>query len=499
MNRHGLKFLAGLIGAAMIAVPFLGLDNLPRSVRAQIDSDRAAIASAQSRLHGDQDEVRHDLQAEPELFATIPASRQWDASFAAAAGDLDTAGRDMAQLTALEKANRRTDVGQVQALLARERRLRTGALGTATQIRGQADHFVDLKRHLPDELAQMQRDYGAIQAFDTAPVAAAVQHVETDWPQKKADLDARLSALRSEAAHAGEVWQSTATERSEAAAGHFAGLNFGALFAGADALHATAANLPKQAADIQGLTGQLYNSWDKVLVDLERRGHGSDRTYDQKIRTIKTSSTTHQTTSDDQWVQVSRAEYDAERNDLGMAIAHKPAGKYDSEADHVAQPAGFAYMAPPGQRNQYGYWDHRDGHDFWVFYGQYALLRDLLFNHDYRPLDRGDWEGYRTAERSGQTYYGRDAEGGAKYGSQGTSTSRRYADSSYGKSGGFRDSQYASKSGSFRNSPYAGSGGDRTPHRFGSHPEEEPHFRPSTPRSFPRSFPRSMPRRFGRH
>ena len=97
-----------------------------------------------------------------------------------------------------------------------------------------------------------------------------------------------------------------------------------------------------------------------------------------------------------------------------MAMEHKPAGSYDSEAERVAQPAGFAYMAPPGQgSNQYGYWDHRDGRDFWVFYGQYALMRDLLFNHSYRPLDRYDWEGYRSSRDSGRTYYGRDEQAGA--------------------------------------------------------------------------------------
>ena len=45
--------------------------------------------------------------------------------------------------------------------------------------------------------------------------------------------------------------------------------------------------------------------------------------------------------------------------DLGMAIEHKPAGKYDTESERVAQPAGFAYMAPPGQSNQYGHWEQQ--------------------------------------------------------------------------------------------------------------------------------------------
>jgi hypothetical protein len=187
------------------------------------------------------------------------------------------------------------------------------------------------------------------------------------------------------------------------------------------------------------------------------------------------------------------------RNDLGMAVEHKPAGKYDSEAEHVAQPAGFAYVAPYSQgSNQYGYWDHRDGRDFWVFYGQYALLRDLLFNHDYRPFDRYEWENYRTYSSRGQTYYGQDGSSNApKYGTQGTITQNRYSSSTYAKSGGFRDSQYASKSGSYRSSQYASPSvrdpnADHSPKTFG-------HGAAPAPRSYHPAAPRSAPRSFGRH
>ena len=76
------------------------------------------------------------------------------------------------------------------------------------------------------------------------------------------------------------------------------------------------------------------------------------------------------------------------------------------------------------------------------------LLRDLLWNHNYRPFDRYEWEDYRTYSSRGQTYYGHDAASNApKYGSQGTATQKGYSSSNYAKSGGFRDSQYASKSG----------------------------------------------------
>jgi hypothetical protein len=198
-------------------------------------------------------------------------------------------------------------------------------------------------------------------------------------------------------------------------------------------------------------------------------------------------------------VEVSRAQYQAMERNLGMAIEHKPAGKYDIESERVAQPAGFAYMAPPGQSNRYGYWNNSGGQSFWVFYGQYALMRDLLFNHDYRPYDRYEYDHYRTYYERRQTYYGNEGASSApKYGTGGTTTQERYSGSTFAKSGGFKDSKYASKPGGYSDSKYASPGGDRTPKSFGQHQATPPpsQYRPAPSRP---SAPRSSPgRSFGR-
>src|SRR5512141_279982 len=99
-------------------------------------------------------------------------------------------------------------------------------------------------------------------------------------------------------------------------------------------------------------------------------------------------------------------------------------------------------MEPPTQgRNQSGFWESRGGSSVWVWYGQYALMRDLFFNRSYRPLDRGQYEDYRSYQSRGQTYYGRD------YGTSGQATRERYSDSKYAQGGGFRDSKFSSKPG----------------------------------------------------
>src|SRR5687767_15135593 len=231
MKQGALKFIAALIGTVMVVLPFAGIDSLPREVRSQISAERSALAAASSKVRAAQEEVARGLQSEAELFSAIPASQRWPAQLNDAATDLQSASRDMEQLTAIEKQNRRGNRDRALALLSRERQLRTTALNRATAVQKDAAHWVDMKRRLPEVLAQMDRDYQAIRSFDFAPAAAVIQKAATDWPEKKADLDKRMAGLRASAEQAEQLWQSTTAARRKAAANDLTGLDFGGLFA----------------------------------------------------------------------------------------------------------------------------------------------------------------------------------------------------------------------------------------------------------------------------
>ena len=207
MSKSSLKVLAVLLGILIIGVYFTGLDNLPRSLRAQIEPERRALASAQTQLRAAQDEVLRNLQTESDLFQAIPASGQWPEQLSKDLGDLQLASHQVEQLTLLEKQNRRQDRAQVESLLAQERSLRTGAMTQAVAIQKEAAHWVDAKRHLPEELQQMERDYGIIHNSDLAPLAAAIQKAETDWPEKQADLEARLNSVRGIVNQSDTLWR----------------------------------------------------------------------------------------------------------------------------------------------------------------------------------------------------------------------------------------------------------------------------------------------------
>src|SRR5437899_894018 len=197
MNKGGLKFLAAILGTFLVIVPFMGLDGLPRDLRKEISAERTAYAAAQGTFRAAQNEVLGELQSEHELFDKIPASAEWSSQLTAAAGGLQSAGREIDELAQLEKANRRKDEQRVKTLISEERGQRSIASAQADAIRKNAAHWVRMKRDLPETLGRMEQDYRAIHGFDLTPVATEVQRSETDWPDKRADLDSRLASLKS--------------------------------------------------------------------------------------------------------------------------------------------------------------------------------------------------------------------------------------------------------------------------------------------------------------
>jgi hypothetical protein len=239
--------------------------------------------------------------------------------------------------------------------------------------------------------------------------------------------------------------------RQDGAAGRARGAEVATLIEANDALVHDKDALTHGADQLEAASTQLYDSWDRILADLEVAHRGNDTVYSEKLTTVRTHYTDSgtkrgETTTDTRWTDITAPQYQSVQNDLGMTIAHKDAGLFDSEAQAKPQPPGFAYIATPEQgRNQYGYWDHSGGQSVWTWLPEYLIMRDLLWGHSYRPIYVNEFNGYRTALRSGTTYYGRETPTAPpKYGSHGTFTTQRYANSRYVQSGGFSGSAYAS-------------------------------------------------------
>ena len=110
--------------------------------------------------------------------------------------------------------------------------------------------------------------------------------------------------------------------------------------------------------------------------------------------------------------EVDGATYSRYEPFLGMVILSKTG---DGGVDQGAHPPGYQQVGD----ERYGQWrDDGRGGSFWEFYGQYALLSNLLGGFG-GGISRDDWNGYRDSRDRGQTYYGR---GGSTYGTNGSAT-----------------------------------------------------------------------------
>lgn len=464
--------------------------------RAAIRAEKKQLTEATTRFLQIKDEINHDLQAEPQLFQAGSRDAGWRQRLGADESDLNVAQRNLAQIEKRGPRGRRDNTGWLDQSLKQIDSVRARVIEDASNIQAEANRGLDLKRNLSSRLQDLSHQYDQIRSFDFAPVQGVVRRAETDWPAKKDDLEMRLATIEKIPADAGSAWTASADARA-AAGGGGAAVDYAVLYSTEETLHQAQAELPRRVDDLKNLTGQLYNSWDKILEDLDEDRQGNRRVYDEKVKTVTThlidvAAKKSEVSTTENWSEIPEATYRSLANNLGMTIQHKPAGVYDSEAEQTAQPPGYAYIAPPSQgRNEYGYWEHRDGGMFWTFFPQYLLLREVLWGRSYQPIPTFEWQNYHTAQSRGQTYYGHDTVTNApKYGSHGTFTAKRYGTSRYLQTGGgFGSSKYSSGSGSGFGSSRYSTGAPKPGGSF--------HSRDSAPHRFGSSGPASSGRRFG--
>lgn len=114
------------------------------------------------------------------------------------------------------------------------------------------------------------------------------------------------------------------------------------------------------------------------------------------------------------WLETNQQDFDAMVPFMGMTVFSKTAGQESYEA----APPGYEYVGNP----KYGEWQRdSSGSSFWVYYGQYRLMSDLL---GWGRVRQNDYSTYRNHRSQSQPYYGPNKE----YGMQGKTTRAKHPD-----------------------------------------------------------------------
>ncbi len=120
------------------------------------------------------------------------------------------------------------------------------------------------------------------------------------------------------------------------------------------------------------------------------------------------------------WKEVSEDFFYENIDNMGMEVA----SKIDGKVSKVPSPPGYnKYVG----NEKYGQWrTNSSGGSFWHFYGQYMFM-STMFNM-MSPVSRGGYQDYNRNYRGKQAYYGKDAAGKSKYGTNSAATKKKNPD-----------------------------------------------------------------------
>jgi len=464
MDRRTLTYLAGGIVALLLIVLIVALagGGLDKALRARAEVEIESFDQEQKQVAAVKKEVNKALETEPELFKAQGYDTRWPDRFAEIEKQLNAATQNRDALRSLVSENDEEKSGQVEEAIGKLAAVRLAAMAEAADMQKTAQGLLQFKNELGDQINKMEGNYQAVKSSDLSKLEMIIAKASSDWPKKQNDLKRRLSVLTDAVKGAEQAWESTQAAREAAADKNASTEHLTELIKAVNQLGTYRAALDNAEKDLPKLIDQLYWSWDKIIADMEIR-EGLEVTFHHKYKIIKTRALAPEPPEGEAAEQdisehhqtVSKTTFESMKKNLGMAIEHKDAGKYDHEAERSTQPPGYAYMCPPSeQRNRYGHWDRRDGTSFWVFYGQYAMMRHLFWGPRYGYMTSGHYGGYYRSRQAGRTYYGRDAMGRQRYGSDGSVTRTNYSSSKYARSNGFRNSQYVKSKGKYRGTRY---------------------------------------------
>ncbi len=453
MRAKPILYLAGALACVVLILMLSGGDGLRAETRALLEAETEAYPSAERQVAEQRKAIDAALEAEGALFRL--EERKWSQRLEIAAARLDEARRELDTATALTEQRDDQLRPKIETALLGAREARSFALAETAAVHASVQRLLALKKDRAKTVADAAADAEAIERLDLQRSASEVRRAVLDWPAKEADLGRRLAAMTELRGQAAAAW---GTVRSENAQGDDQ-IDLPALAEACDLLHRSLIDLSKANGHLLALSAQLYQSWDKILVDMAIE-EGEEVSFHHKYRLVKLPFGEPEGAKPEQsesWEAVSKTVYEGLKENLGMTVATKPAGAYDSEAQTTApQPAGFAYVASPEEgQNAYGRWRHDShGNSFWEFYGKYALMRSLFWGPTYTPIYSGDYRGYRSARAAGRSYYGSDRSGAKRYGSGAQRTRTQYASSRYVGSDGFKGSRYEQSGGKYRGSKF---------------------------------------------
>ncbi|MFC1644968.1 hypothetical protein ACFL08_03005 [Patescibacteria group bacterium] len=278
-------------------------------------------------------------------------------------------------------------------------------------------YFFKLKKDAPKMVSEAEKKFKSLEK-SLGELDAIADDAKSKYSDRKRDIKKRFKIVDQSVDQVREVLKKAKKELRSSRPNYVV---IGDSLTGFNsAIGASNGAMAKFKKDVAGLDRSYVKILDGMSLDYVNEVPKATLTYliieGEKERT--------------ETVGVGEAEYLKYEPYLGMALVTKPFGAFMDEVDMTPVPGGMSLIAKstlvngvPTGSNQYGQWKKDDnGTSFWVFYGQYALLSNLMSG----PCYYNDWDHYDRHRKSykNKPYFGSKNQ----YGTNGSkmAKSKRY-------------------------------------------------------------------------
>jgi len=430
----------------LIGVVSNSLGRLNERTRLKLETTKQLWSSSEIRFQGLNKNVRSMIKSKPKLFAV--KEQDWLSKLNSMGKQKEMGAMELSEATQLADQNDDAIRVQIESRINSANQRRLAIIQGVTEIDDLAKRIIKIDSAKDQVIKEIKGIYQKLVGYTPTEIART-QSAIIDWPAKKTYLTSRIESMNEVKKNAEILWNENKEKFLQPSVDSFVLLDLLQNLQTYDIQQARLNGELRQHVD------ELYLSWDKILTDMEVKEnetitlHHKYRKVRVRVESPRSKKGTH--SESEEWVQVSKKTYDTLKDKLGMSVARKAAGKFENEAENLAQPPGYSYIAAPGQGNQYGQW-RRDsyGGSFWAFYGQYMFMSHLFWGPTYGPIYRNDYNSYRRSYTTGRTYYGRTNTGRPRYGTNSRGTVSKYRSSRYVRNGGYRNSYYSQSGGNLR-------------------------------------------------
>ena len=237
MNRSfaGLIALVALLSSAACS-------GLPKSLKAEVEAEEQQFASARREFETARNDVRQSLAKQPELAKM--RGLLWQPALDRDTERFNICANQLKELRELLRQDRKNSRGEVQQLLHGEQRMRAETMTDVRAMQKEAQRFERLRSSLPE----LDRQADQLAATDLHAVTTLVAKAETDWPEKKTDLEHRLEVIKQGQSKATTDWKAARKSGGDHP-------DFAVLFPAEEALQSEAAALSQQPRRLNEMTG----------------------------------------------------------------------------------------------------------------------------------------------------------------------------------------------------------------------------------------------------